>query len=383
MNKEIVVFGDAHYSKNWDTIETCLKESPLSAEVFLNPNKELRNFIRRVNASSEVGMVVNNGDSVDYHYDDYRTFTQIVRRKADHNRTSNWAHFNAIVKQLNKPYAAVLGNHDYRKEPYNYHLWGTDHVNLTSREREPFKNRIGHHSFRGPLELSSIMVNLKKFNPLADGPVYEKAKSLIFGKYHCVFLNNGPDALVRWRNFFRYVGKNLIPPALSFDLDGLNRHDLAYVKSCLSRRSAEHFLIFQHGPLINSNGNGTRNRTYQLTTTAFSKSAARQNIALSTILRGGGSLLKLLRQTSKNVTMVCSHTHTAKYFLIHKSSLTAREVSADELNCEKDNPFYIKQVTTLPLGVVSRNPGGLKTGFLKINDHEFKEIVLNNYDKQV
>ncbi|HOO90739.1 MAG TPA: metallophosphoesterase, partial [Syntrophales bacterium] len=328
MDKEIVVFGDAHYSKNWDTIETCLKGYPLSADSFLNPNRELKHFIDRVNRSSEVGMVVNNGDSVDYHYDDYRTFTQIVRRQADHNRTSNWVHFNAVLKQLDKPYAAVLGNHDYRKEPYNYHLWGTNHVNLPSGERKPIKKKIGHHSFRGPLELSSLAVDLKEFDSPADCSSYEKAKSLIFGKYNCIFLNNGPDAIVRWRNFFRYMSKNLLPPALSFDLDGLNRRDLAYVRLCLSKRSGEHFLIFQHGPLINSNGNGTRNKTYQLTTTDLSTSAARQNIALSTILRGGGGLLKILRQTSNNVTIVCSHTHTAKYFLIHKSSLIAREVSS-------------------------------------------------------
>ncbi|HOO91098.1 MAG TPA: hypothetical protein PLA74_09790, partial [Syntrophales bacterium] len=81
--------------------------------------------------------------------------------------------------------------------------------------------------------------------------------------------------------------------------------------------------------------------------------------------------------------IVCSHTHTAKYFLIHKSSLIAREVSSDELNYEKDNPSYIKQITTLPLGVVSRRRGGFKTGFLRISDHGFEEIVLNSFDRPI
>lgn len=163
MGREIVVFSDVHYSKNWDTIEKCLNKQHPSTHSFLNPNKELHRFIQRINRSSTVGLVINNGDSVDYHFDDYANLKNLLKLTPNSKRTSNWDHFNYELQYLNKPYVAILGNHDYRKEAYNYNFWGTDHVNLSSHERKQYKNEIGHHTFRGPFELSSILVNNKKF----------------------------------------------------------------------------------------------------------------------------------------------------------------------------------------------------------------------------
>jgi len=380
MDREIVVFSDVHYSKNWDTIEKCLIKRQSSTHSFLNPNKELRHFIRRVNKSSTTGLVINNGDSVDYHFDDYSALKNLLKQKPNSRRTSNWDHFNLDLQCLNKPYIAILGNHDYRKEAYNYNFWGTDHVNLSSRERKKYKNEIGHHAFRGPFELLSIMVNNKKFNPLKKCLGYKKRRHFIFGKYHCIFLNNGTDAFVKLRNIFKYIDKNLMPPILSYDLDGLKKKDLAYVSSCLSQMTGDHFLIFQHAPIINSK-TVNLNKEYQLSTNLFRKSTVKQNISYNTILNGGGRLLNILRKTAGNVTIVCSHTHASKYFLIDKSSLAAKEVSAGDFNFEKNNPSYIKQVTTLPLGVIHKIEGGFKTGFLKINDQGFKEVVLKIFNK--
>jgi hypothetical protein len=54
MEKQIIVFGDTHYSKNWDTIDQCLKQIPHFSEKYLNPNQELRKFIELINQSPHV-----------------------------------------------------------------------------------------------------------------------------------------------------------------------------------------------------------------------------------------------------------------------------------------------------------------------------------------
>jgi hypothetical protein len=88
----------------------------------------------------------------------------------------------------------------------------------------------------------------------------------------------------------------------------------------------------------------------------------------------------MIRNTGKNIILVCSHIHNSKYFLIDRKTLTAREVGNGEFNLERHNPGYIKQVTTLPLGGIYRNAGGLKTGFLKISSSGFEEIVLHDFN---
>lgn len=380
MDKKIVVFSDVHYAKSWDSIEARLKQMAVPLTGYLNPNRELRRFIQRINAAADIEVVINNGDAVDYHFSDYATVVNLLRNSGNPGRSTNRELFNAEISRLEKPYIAIPGNHDYRKEAYNYMLWGTDHVNLGRADRRKYKKLIGHQRFRGPFELTAITVNESRFNPLDESGLYRKKEVRRFGRFHCVFLDSGCDAFARPANFFKCLETLVRTKQVSYDADGLNSSDIDYVSRILSSVEARAtVLIFFHAPLINPRRSAPHRR-YRLSVDAFRRSNMKQKIAYNTMVNGGGELLNVLRNAPHNIILVSSHIHNAKYFLIQKQNLTVEEVSNRQFNLERDNPIYIKQVTTLPLGGIYRNVGGLKTGFLQISSRGFEEIVIQDFN---
>jgi len=378
MEKQIIVFGDTHYSKNWDTIDQCLKQIPHFSEKYLNPNQELRKFIELINQSPHVEAVINNGDSIDYHFSDFISLLSLLKNRSDSERISNWDLFNSVINHLKKQYIAIPGNHDYRKEAYNYAIWGTDHINLSKATRKKFKHQIGHQTFRGPWELASVMVNEKRFDPLTKGMHIKKREDIRIAMYHCIFLDSGSDAFVRAANFFKCLKKFLETRVISYDSDGLNQDDFNYLSQALSKNISKDILIFQHAPLINPK-KSCIGREYQLSIDTFDELSRKQKISHDTILNGGAELLKLLKNTDKNIVLISSHIHNAKYFLIDKKSLSAKEVSNSEFNREKNTVGIIKQMTTLPLGGIYPRVGGNKIGFLKISSNGFEEQILHNF----
>ncbi len=129
-NQQIVVFSDAHVSKSWDHIAQCLGQAPGHKTPFLNPNRELNRFIDWINRSPHVKAVINNGDSIDYYFSDFLCLVDLFKNRPHNRRPSNMDLFNQMIYRLKKPYHAIPGNHDYRREAYNYAIWGTDHINL-------------------------------------------------------------------------------------------------------------------------------------------------------------------------------------------------------------------------------------------------------------
>lgn len=376
MEKQIIVFSDCHYSENWDTIDQCIEQPLYPPEKFLNPNQELRNLIEFINQSPQVEAVINNGDSVDYHFSDFVSFPEVLKNRSNSDRVSNWDLFNRMINRLEKQYYAIPGNHDYRKEAYNYAIWGTDHVNLLSSIRKKYKRQIGHQSFRGPWELASILVNEKRFDPLAKGRSLKKGEDMAIANYHCIFLDSGSDAFIRAANFIKCCTKLLKTRMVSFDSDGLTPDSLDYLSRVLARDIRRDILIFQHAPLINSR-KSCLGKEYQLSMDDFDEMNRKQQISYNTVLNGGAGLLSLLRNSDKNIVLVSSHTHTAKYFLIDKKSLRTKEVSNREFNRGKNNPGLIKHLTTLPLGGLTPNAGGNRTGFLQISCNGFEEKTLH------
>jgi hypothetical protein len=379
MEKEIIVFSDVHYSQNWDTIAACLKASASALERYINPNEELRRLVEWINVSPNIEVVINNGDSVDYHFTDYLPVAEFFGNARDKNRTTNWELFNSVIGRLEKPYLAIPGNHDYRKEAYNYAIWGTDHVNLPTAERKKYKKQIGHQRFRGPFELASVITNGKTFTPPVTPGGYKNRDSRVIGGFDCIFLDSGKDAFARPSNVLKCLESLIRIRMISYDSDGLNKQDLDYVASILSRETAQDVLIFQHAPLINSK-TSRFHHAYQLSIDSFRRLNLKQHLSYNTIVNGGGQLLNMLRNSGKNIILVCSHIHNSKYFLIDKKTLAAREVHNREFNRERYNPEYIKQVTTLPLGGIYRHVGGLKTGFLRISSDGFEEIVFHDFN---
>jgi len=382
MEKEIIVFSDVHYSQNWDTIAACLEAAASSFERYINPNDELRRLVEWINASPNIEAVINNGDSVDYYFTDYLPVAEFISKGTDKNRTTNWELFNAIIAKLEKPYLAVPGNHDYRKEAYNYTIWGTDHVNLSSGVRKKFKKQIGHQRFRGPFELASVLSDEKTFDPPVAPGGCKNRDNRVIGKFDCIFLDSGKDAFACPSNYLKCLETLIRTRMISYDSDGLDEQDLDYVASVLSRGTRQDVMLFQHAPLINSK-TSRLHHAYQLSVDSFRRLNLRQQISYNTIVNGGGRLLHMIRNTEKNIILVCSHVHNSKYYLIDKKTLTAREVRSREFNLERHNRRYIKQVSTLPLGGIYRKVGGLKTGFLRISSSGFEEIVFHDFNGHI
>jgi len=374
----IVVFSDAHYSRSWDVIDRCLKANPDLHNQYLNPNRELERFIERVNQTPQVDAVINNGDAVDYHFSDFVGFSDMIRNRLTTQRLSNLDLFNTAIARLNKRYLAVPGNHDYRKEAYNYAIWGMEHVNISKKIRRKYRRRIGHHGFRGLWEFASIRVNPKRFDPLVNGVSIQKRQDRLIGSRHCVFLDTGSDAFVRARNLIKYCKQILTTRTISYDSDGLTPIDLNWLSDVLSRAIPSDILIFMHAPLINPR-TSVVGKQYRLSIDRFDRCRARQKIGFGVILNGGAGLLNLLRKSIKNVALVTSHVHNSKYFLIDKQTLTAKEVSVQTFNKHRNDAGFIKHLTTLPLGAISPEDGGNKTGFLTISSNGFEAHVLRRF----
>jgi hypothetical protein len=95
---------------------------------------------------------------------------------------------------------------------------------------------------------------------------------------------------------------------------------------------------------------------------------------------GRGELLDILRSSGKNISIIISHAHLVKYFLIDKKSLTAKEVTLDICNQQRKNSIYIKHVVTPSLGSISNFDPKRKIGYLKITPDGFKEVILKEYN---
>jgi hypothetical protein len=383
MKEEIIVFGDVHFAKIWDDIDKILGNKL----DMLNPNKELRKIVKTVNNSSNVIAAINNGDSVDYFFTDY------FGNKITGDRQSNWDLFNQIIGQIEKPYFEIPGNHDYRRLPYNFNFWGLKHLNISDKARKKFGDVIGHNKFRWLNEISSLSVNEKKFDPLKKFNGFKKPVEKDFGHLHCVFLNTGSDAFVRMKNFLRYFrkiarGKNLQKivwrrdwrGAFSCDNDGFKIDDFKFIEKILGKNGKDLY-FFMHTPIINPKRSHV-GREYKLNLKNLLKSIIKNDIAHEVVLNGGGKLLEKLVSVNyhkKNFVIIASHIHNAKYFLIHKDSLVAKEVTIDDLNREKDNPIFIKHLTTLSLGAIDHYVKDRKVGYLKITKDGFEEVVTHRF----
>lgn len=383
MKNKLIVFGDAHFAKIWDDIDKLLGDKlPI-----LNPNDELRKLVRIINRSDDALAVINTGDSIDYFFTDY--FSNHITGNTHSNRDL----FDRIAKRIEKPYCEIPGNHDYRRSPYNFNLYGLDHINLSDQNRRRFKGLIGHNQFRWLKEWSSLSVNRKKFDPLENFPGFKQPAEKDFGPFHCVFLDTGSDAFVKIKNLPRYARKMLRRKniqelllrrdwrsLISSDNEGLGKKELAFISAAIKKKHPE-FYFFLHTPIINSRPHRI-GKEYRLKKRGFLQSLVKQDLSSEVILNGGGAFLSRLadeHHRKKNFIIIASHIHNAKYFLINKETFTARQVDLDELNREKNNPRYIKHLTTLPLGALDFSPENRQTGYLTIGPEKFEEVILNGF----
>lgn len=370
---EIMVISDVHVAKSWDKMEEYLRDK----EHFLNPNRELKKAIDIANSSKNIIAVINNGDIVDYFFANYVKLFKKYPRKRD----ENWELYHSMIARLKKPFYETLGNHDFRIEPYNYDIYGLKHVNIPEKQRrEQIRPKGHHHGFRLTYELPSIF-RTRKFNPLKYYQGFNKPQERNIGGYHCIFLNTGGDAYASVSSFGAYMKKIFTTGKFGVGVEGLKTEDIAFVQNILNNGNKvknfkpETIYIFMHAPLISSHDRHL-DKEYQLYLENFLKTAAKQGLTEGTILKKADKLLEILKRSSKNIIIIASHVHFTSYFLIDKNTLKAKEGTIAELNKQRNNPRYIKQVTTWPLGAID---GSRITGYLLITPSGFKEKTINVY----
>jgi len=363
----LVVISDMHIAKVIDHVEDVVGHK----FDFLNSNRILREAIDAINGSRGVVGVIVNGDSVDYYYEKY------IPPKDKKFDNTNWEAFEEFMARLRVPYFVLPGNHEHRCRPFNFGFWGMEHLNVPEKIRDEHKDEIGHHKFRWLREPLSVLVNKRVFNTLEKTPVMKCPCRKNISGYECIFLNTGSDGFVRPKNAGKYaqkVSRMAIGGSVGYDSDGLEKKDLKFVEKALARKKPDTVYIFMHCPVMNSK-ESHRGQKYDLDGN-FEEQLARGGLNYDTIINNGGKFFEILRRSGKNIIIITSHTHNAKYYLIDKDSFEAAEVTCTECNRQRYNPKVIKQVCTWPLGGIYQ---GSTIGYLRIHPDRFEEVIWKKY----
>jgi Icc-related predicted phosphoesterase len=223
---------------------------------FINPNNQLRKFIKTVNKkvlANEVDFVVLTGDIVDYVIK-----SKYAGMKIDSDRLrfkhTNWKTFQDIIlnkqsgqkyegrleegQELLCPLFTIVGNHDFRTHHYDL-TWANLYkkLGLTSSEASAL-NELYSASPITSLNKSHLGLKfyLKKINPSLDF-------SLTLGDIDLIFLNSGADS---FKNF-----KDLLSGHPS--VTGLTDDQIQYLEniSKTPNLSTKEVLLLIHGPPIN------------------------------------------------------------------------------------------------------------------------------------
>ncbi len=120
---------DTHIALRWDLLAKRLKEGSsyrqelerelgsLGLENFNNPNDRFREAIREINRDDNLDIILITGDIIDYNRGHNGTDENDLSEDYLFNR--NWVYFyELLVDHYKKPIFTILGNHDWRFNPY-------------------------------------------------------------------------------------------------------------------------------------------------------------------------------------------------------------------------------------------------------------------------
>ncbi|OGC37779.1 hypothetical protein A2V54_00480 [candidate division WWE3 bacterium RBG_19FT_COMBO_53_11] len=340
--KEIIVISDAHLSSSWDEIEKAL---PRDYE-FLNPNYWFKKTVETVKNNQ---ILVLNGDTVDYFLADYD----------GEGNASNWGIFNRTIKTCKGVVFLTLGNHDYHARPYNYSIYGLNHVHIPYKIRRQHKPKIGHHKFRFLKEWESMKVDFNWFNPLQNYK-FEHFYTAKNGKELLVFLDSGPEALSIFKNWLN--PGNWIPMIAGTAGRGLGPDQINFLQKTLETAPEREIIIFVHCPPLFLRGPFAEIPL----SGSFLANLMRQAIIESKFVQNNMCFLESLVTSDKNILLVSGHTHTPANFLIDKEARSIRKTDIEQINDARYDKRYVKFISALPLGACD-NPNR-ENGFLKIGE---------------
>ncbi|MGA2567337.1 MAG: hypothetical protein ABSF41_10955 [Pseudolabrys sp.] len=383
--QELIVFGDVHYASYWDHVADIIAHR----DDILNPNTEFERFLAHMSTERSDVAVVNLGDAIDYFLCDYET----TPATATNNRDLFYAALDAAGLVCDE----ILGNHDFRLVPYNLRFGGLSQINLRDQECQHILTELGHGRLRNPLtELRSLARLGSRIDPLRNFRGFQKPAFERRASFNRIFLNTRGDLLGRaiglghaaWQLLCAVVARQAagLQPSLrrlSVDCAGLDQADLAFIDRTLRECGPETTIVFMHAPVINPARTAIGGRA-TLTLRRLGACLQAQGYAHNVIAAGGEGLLRIVRSPAnveRNIVIIAAHVHCARYILIDKASLIARQVHVEELNAAWNNARYIKHITALPVGVIDPAAGGTCTGYGRIGRSGFAEVVLRRFEQ--
>ena len=289
-------------------------------DVHIARARQALRLLEAVDRSESVAGVINNGTSISA-----ESFLKKLWLGYASRERQAWQGFYDAIDRLNKEYYEVPGSHPHRFPPPDMQrimptLFG-EHELL---RRTKYKGHVSAEQNVGP--------------------------------YHCLFLE-AQRPRQRWN--------------LGFDCGEIADGELRLAKSVAERMGRETLYIFLHCPLVNSR-ESRPGRMSRLSLDNFEQSRAKAGLGHNVIRNGCGKLLALLSSYAKNFIIVTSHSRIPKYYLIDKKLLTAKEVSLQELNDERNSTLFIKQVSTPCLG-----SAGSHGGYLSITLDAIRQVALD------
>ncbi len=133
----IAHISDTHVSRRWNAmahwaneysegklqIQVNKKDCSIEAKNwanFNNPNRRFEEALQKANENSNVDIIIITGDLIDYNRGYYGNKDSYFKHGVEsYYKNYNWILFyELLLKNYNKPVFTILGNHDYRLNPY-------------------------------------------------------------------------------------------------------------------------------------------------------------------------------------------------------------------------------------------------------------------------
>ena len=240
---------------------------------------------------------------------------------------------------------------------------------MSENVRKRYQERIGHCHFRWFGELGSINVNHRRPKTLASYPG-KRSYHAVWEGTELLVLETGPDAYNKTINLFKPIHWRVLFDEMA--CKGLDEEQLALLRRRLDAGRGS-ILIFTHAPPLFSMEDFP---PIDLSHDGRLKSRVSDRVFID----GNKEFLEALLQSARNITVISSHTHIPRQFLLDKHTGTLRHCDMDEFNRVRDDPRYLKFLITLPLGGVRTQNRAV--GYLRLDGRGFQYVVLRDFSRR-